>query len=83
MSRNIPPGNRLHTDRALFGTDKGRHGPVKHIVKDGVSIQHTSERKVGLNWSEEEVLRITREQELAEQDYTQGCPNPGDQSMLP
>lgn len=70
MSRNIPPGNRLHTDKALFGTDKGKHGPVKIILKDGKPPDF------GGNWitAQQEADDLARQQELAEQDYTQGCP---------
>ena len=47
--------------RGLRGTETGAHGPVKVIVKNGTPVLDDADR-------------ITREQELAEQDYTQGCP---------
>lgn len=88
MSKSIPPGNRLRRDKALLGTDKGQHGPVKIILKDGKPPE------TGKQWlcaaeklnslpcrstalyspDDDEVIELTRQQEKDEQDFTQGCP---------
>lgn len=67
----------MHRDKALFGTDKGQHGPVRHIVKDGlpvcpldIKVTHT----ITFEYTEEELHELTSQQEENEQDYTKGCP---------
>lgn len=69
MSNYIPPGNRLHRDKALFGTDKGQHGPVKIILQNGRTPEQSTR-------DDDDVTAeyLTRQQEEDEQDYTKGCP---------